>query len=370
MSVVSHKCPNCGSSLNFDATSGNIKCISCRSEFSEDEMQKYQKELDEGKKPDLEPVYDNSEMKWDQTQKEEVSLEGGINQYRCPSCGGQIIGDSKLAATTCPYCENPTLFTEKLSGMLKPDYVLPFKLQKEAVVSQLHKFYKGKLLLPSTFKSDNKINEVKGMYVPFWLFDADINANLVFEATRVRKWSTSDSNYTETKYYNVFRDADMSFQKIPVDASEQMDDDTMDSIEPFDYNEFKEFDGMYLAGFMADKFTVNQADAAPRANLRINNSAEIEILKTIKNFTTVKYRGGNIKTTSDGNVNYAFIPVWMLNTKYKDKIYTFAMNGQTGKIVGSLPVDKVKAVIYFVLAFLTVAGASYVIEYLIRSFLR
>ena len=158
-----------------------------------------------------------------------------LRSYVCKSCGGEIVGDETTAATACPFCGNPVVMMGQFAGALRPDYVIPFKLDKKAAKAALMKHYGGKRLLPKVFKDQNHIDEVKGVYVPFWLFDADADAHVRYKATRVRSWSDSRFNYTETSHYAVIRGGNIGFERVPVDGSAKMADDLMEAIEPCDF---------------------------------------------------------------------------------------------------------------------------------------
>ena len=227
----------------------------------------------------------------------------------------------------------------QFSGALKPDYVIPFKLDKKAAKQALQNHYKGKKFLPKVFKDQNHIDEIKGVYVPFWLFDADADANIRYRATRIRNWSDSRYEYTETSYYNVTRQGSLSFTGVPVDGSTKMADDLMESIEPFDLSQAMDFQTAYLAGFIADKYDVDAEASIERANARIKKSTEDTFAATVDGYTTVTPVSTGINLRG-GTSKYALLPVWILNTEWNGQKYTFAMNGQTGKLVGNLPCDK------------------------------
>ncbi len=326
-----YKCPCCGGAIAFDSSIQKMKCPYCDTEFEMETLKAYDNELNN----------EQDNMNWD-TQAGAQWTEGetsGLCTYACNSCGGEIVGDETTAATSCPYCGNPVVFMGQFKGDLKPDYVIPFKLDKKAAKEALLRHYKGKLLLPKAFKDQNHIDEIKGIYVPFWLFDTDANANIRYKATRVRRWSDSSYNYTETSYFSVMRAGTIGFQRVPVDGSTKMPDDLMESIEPYNFNEATDFQTAYLAGYLADKYDVDANQSIDRANARIKRSVEESFAKTVQGFTTVVPDGSNIQL-SNGQSKYALYPVWLLNTSWKGKNYLFAMNGQTGKFVGDLPMDK------------------------------
>lgn len=122
------------------------------------------------------------------------------------------------------------------------------------------------------FKDQNHIDEVKGIYVPFWLFDADAEADLRYRATRVQSWNDSSYHYTKTSYFAVMRSGTISFERVPVDGSSQMPDDLMESIEPFDFSQAVDFQTAYLAGYLADKYDVDAEQSMERANERVKTA--------------------------------------------------------------------------------------------------
>lgn len=227
----------------------------------------------------------------------------------------------------------------QLSGALKPDYVIPFKLDKKAAKAALQKHYGGKKLLPKVFKDQNHIDEVKGVYVPFWIFDVDADANIRYKATRVRTWSDSDYDYTETSYFSIARGGSIGFEHVPVDGSSKMADDLMESIEPFDFSKAVDFQTAYLAGYLADKYDVDAEQGINRANERIKKSTEDAFASTVQGYTSAMPEASSVRL-HNGRAKYALYPVWLLNTTWNGQKYTFAMNGQTGKLVGDLPLDK------------------------------
>lgn len=326
-----YKCPCCGGAIEFDSSIQKMKCPFCDTEFEMETLKNYDEELNQHQ-PD--------EMNWDVKAGGEWADGETDNMavYVCKSCGGEIVADENTAATSCPYCDNPVVMMGKFAGDLKPDYVIPFKLDKKAALEGLKKHLTGKRLLPKVFKDENHLDEVKGVYVPFWLFDADADANISYKATRVRHWSDSNYNYTETSYFSAFRSGTIGFDNVPVDGSSQMPDDLMESVEPFDFSQAVDFQTAYLAGYLADKYDVTAKQSIERANSRVKKSTEDAFRKTVTGYSSVTPTNSSIKL-SNGKAKYALYPVWILNTTYKDEKYLFAMNGQTGKFVGNLPTD-------------------------------
>ena len=327
-----YKCPCCGGAIAFDSTLQKLKCPYCDTEFDIETLENYGKEL-EGEPDDSMCWETFAGVDWQEGEAD------GLRSYVCKSCGGEIVADDTTAATSCPFCGNPVVMSGQVSGYLKPDYVIPFKLDKKAAKEALKKHYSGKKLLPKVFKDENHIDEIRGVYVPFWLFDADADAHIRYKATRVRAWSDSDYNYTETSFFSVVRGGSIGFQRVPVDGSSKMPDDLMESVEPFYFEDAVDFHTAYLAGYLADKYDVDAEAAVPRANERIKSSTADAFAQTVQGYATVTPEATGIHL-QNGRAKYALYPVWLLNTTWKGKKYTFAMNGQTGKFVGDLPLDK------------------------------
>jgi len=355
--IKEYKCPNCAGSVKFDSSSQAMKCPYCDTEFEIEALEEYQKELESSK---------TDNFNWgscDAKEWESAELDC-LTTGSCPSCGAELIGDQNTAAMVCPNCGNAQIVKQRLEGMLKPGYIIPFKLEKKSAKEALLNFYKGKKLLPDFFKEENHINCIQGVYFPFWLFDAKANAHICYKAARTRVWSDSNYVYTKTDHYSVIRDGSMGFEKIPVDGSERMDDAHMDSIEPFDYSQKKEFNTAFLAGYLAEKYDVNAEDCKERANIRIKTSIENEFARSVIGYSSVRVESSKVDVQG-GKVNYAMFPVWVLNTKYKKENYQFLMNGQTGLLAGRLPVDTKKAWKYRFLISGIIGGIlTLVIQYL------
>ena len=326
------KCPNCDGALEFNAQQQKMKCPYCDAEFEMEALQAYDAEQN---------GLPQENMTWDTAAgtQWQPGEEEGLRVYTCNTCGGEVVADETTGASECPFCGNPVIMTGQFAGTLKPDLVIPFKVDKKAAIAALQTLYKGKLLLPKVFKDQNHVKEVKGLYVPVWLFDTDADAYVRYKATKTRSWSDSEYNYTETSHYSVTRAGGIGFENVPVDGSTKMDDTMMESIEPFQINEAVDFQTAYLSGYLADKYDVNAEDSITRANERIKRSTEEAFADTVEGYTSVIPEHTSINL-QNGRARYALYPVWILNTQWNGQKFTFAINGQTGKIAGDLPMDK------------------------------
>ncbi len=338
--VTNYQCPACTGPLHFASESGKLECEYCGSIYEVAEIEAMFAQKEDKAEAAFAKEADgwNAEGAGSQWSEEEAA---GMKAYSCPSCGAEIVCDTTTAATSCVYCGNPTVVPGQFSGSLKPDYVIPFKLNKEAAEQALKRYYKGKVFLPKAFSSANHISEIKGVYVPFWLFDGEADCSANYDASNSRTYNAGDYRVTETDHYRVHRAGHFSFERVPADASTKMPDNHMDSIEPFDYSELKPFSTAYLPGYLADKYDVSAEESAQRINERIKGSAAQLLRSTVNTYQTVIEKGSNV-SIKKGKTRYALLPVWMLHTKWQDKDFLFAMNGQTGKLIGDLPVDKGK----------------------------
>ena len=357
MSVLQqYNCPCCDGSIEFDSELQKMSCPYCGSEFEMEALKAYDEELNS---------QPQENMTWDTAPGNEWS-EGeqeGLRVYTCQTCGGEIVADETTGATECPFCGNPVIMTGQFAGSLKPDLVIPFKVDKKQAISVLQNYYKGKVLLPKVFKDENHIKEVKGLYVPVWLFDTDADAYVRYRASRIRTWSDSQYRYTETSYYAVVRGGGIGFENVPVDGSTKMDDALMESIEPFYIGDAVDFRTAYLSGFLADKYDVDAEASIDRANQRIKQTTEDAFAATVMGYHSVIPVSSNIRL-ENGRARYALYPVWILNTQWNGQKFTFGINGQTGKIAGNLPMDKAAFWKWLVGVTGAVSAAVFAISYL------
>ena len=348
MANLQLKCPCCGGTLQFDNKSQEVVCPYCDSHFSTEDLNNYNADLESDKQEDT---------SWDESSVQAYTNQemAGMKIYSCDSCGGEIIVDETTSSTICPYCGNNLVVSKELSGDLKPNVVIPFKNDKQAVQDNLTKFFKKKPLLPGSFKKENTIQEIKPLYVPFWLFDADVDGKVRFKGEVVRCYSDAYYNYREVKYYSIIREGRIAFDHVPVDGSKKMEDKLMESIEPYDFSEAKEFNVAYLAGFAADRYDVDKEETFGRATERFRDGTISAFRSDISGYDNVRLEDSNIQLSNTKTL-YALYPVWILNTKWRDKDYRFAVNGQTGKIAGDLPVSAGKFLMFFMIFLLGLTG--------------
>lgn len=355
--VTNYQCPACTGPLHYSAKSGKLACDYCGSSFDVAEIEALYarkeaeaaaaKQAADAKAEAAQAAKDEAAEAaaasggWDTSDlsRDWGAEADGLRVYSCPSCGAELICDQSTAATACPYCGNPAIVPGQFSGALRPDYILPFRLSKDDAVQALRAHYKGKPFLPRSFTSANHIEQIQGVYVPFWLFDGGAEGAASYRASNTNVFETGDYEITETRHYHVVRAGSLAFEKIPVDASSKMPDDHMDSIEPFDYAQLRPFSTAYLPGYLADKYDVTIDDSRDRADTRCRETLAQALRDTVTGYGACVTEREDIALRRS-KVHYALLPVWMLSTKWHGQDFLFAMNGQTGKLVGDLPTDR------------------------------
>lgn len=334
--VIQYKCQDCGADMSFDSNSGMLRCGSCGRQDNIADMQN-QASKDE-------PIHDYEEFV-DQTTYQTFS-EGQANQYQCQNCGAILITEPDTTATTCSFCGSPIVLGDRLSGQLAPAKVIPFRISKQQAEEAFTKWCKKGLLTPSGFMAANRVKSIVGMYVPFWLYDINGRGEAHADCTRIRHYTQGDYDVTETKHYDVFRKVDVNYEKVPCDASEKMDDKLMDKLEPYHYSDLVNFNAPYLAGFVAEKYNYTDRELFPRVESRAKIYVDSYIRGTITGYDTVNIINKRLHINQK-NADYTLLPVWMFCYDYNKQDHIFAMNGQTGKVVGKPPLSKGKIAGWF-----------------------
>ena len=286
-----------------------------------------------------------------------------VNIFRCTSCGAKLIINKNETATFCAHCGQPTVVFDKVSEEAQPDYIIPFKItEKQAVNLIKAKFGKG-FFVPDEIKN-LEIDKVRGIYVPYWLYTVYIRKKANLKKTPddndpefnsyARKnnplltkgmypGSISDQKrkkeYAEsglTVYGDKYVDTYGTFEKMGFDASRKLDNSLAEALDPFDMSGLQKFEPKLLSGFYADKYDVPSREAAPRLHKKISDAVNRDILDSTNCDTVIR----EIEQYSVDAIEYALMPVWFMTFWYKKKLYTVLVNGQTGKVVGNIPVRR------------------------------
>ena len=320
-------CPKCGADIAFDPSSGKLYCEYCGSysDIKEVELNQYNKEK----------VKDNSLNQNSNAPSYGATANDGADiydEFHCSSCGAQLITDKSTTISRCVFCGSQNLLKQRLSGRFEPNKVLPFKITKDRFVNIYKTFVQKKIFAPNEFRNNPFITETRGLYVPFYLYNYDIISYGRGEAQR-----RSD----KTTYYKWFEHQEKSSSLIPVDGSSRLDDSIMSSLEPYNMNELTDFNPAYLTGFQSEKTD----ETAEALDLKAENRAIMHTKRTIENCQSpYRMTGGYIITDlyKKCDPEFALLPIWFVNCYFKNQKYSYAVNGQTGKVVGEIPLSKSK----------------------------
>lgn len=360
---INYRCLVCGGELAWNPQFQKWKCGYCDSEFTLSELEAAGKGKVEEDTVEKGRAAGETEQTTDGTKR---AKGAHLVEYTCSYCGAVVVTDETTSATFCAYCQSPIAISEKLSGEFAPEGLIPFKNTKQEATATYKNFIK-KILTPKAFYLKDHIEKITGVYVPFFLYDA-VNAGAVdIEGKRISVWTSGKKRYTKTDIFRYEVEGELSFASVPVDASSKMDNATMDSIEPFTYKEMVDFSPAYLAGFMAERYDEDADMSSGRARKRMDDTLRAQLLATSPPYDVKTVTGDRLNCQMTGE-RYVLMPAWILNTKYKDKDYLFAMNGQTGKFVGNAPIDWAKLILIAAAVFAGAFLLVFLIVFLIAFF--
>lgn len=343
MEALDNKCPACGAKITFNPKNQMWDCEYCASKFTLEEMQKHSNASSE--KANV----------VNQTMPTE-KLEN-LDVYRCKNCGAEIMADENTTSTFCVYCGSTAILKDRINEGRAPNFIIPFKNVKEDAVNAFKKLVKFKPLMPKCFKDLKNIEKITGVYIPFWAYDLKAEGEVEFLATDIHTWRDSKYSYTKTDRYSIRKSGHFDFDKVLADASSRFSDELMDSLEPFDYSGLVTYNHAYLSGFLAEKYDVKEEDGLKRAADRTSDTAVSLIKDTIGHQTKVVTNNGILVNSKF--VHYIMLPVWMVNIQYNNKSYTFAMNGQTGKIIGNIPIGIKETIIWSIIIFVSLFALGF-----------
>ena len=331
MSAITYKCPNCDGGLIFDPESGKYACEYCLSKFSQDELMAESQSVETAQVVD-DPVQE--------TESESVQESALI--YCCPSCGAEVITDETTAATYCFYCHNPIVLEGKLSGEYLPNGIIPFKITKDEAVEKFHEWIQKKKFVAKGFYSKKNIEKLSGVYFPYWLYDCVTNSTMNGSARDVRVWRVGDLEYTETKLYSINRVGKISYKNLPKTALQKAQNAMLKGIFPYEFGALEKFHMGYLSGFQAEKRDIDKETLSKEIHKEIQKYAEKRMRNTVSGHTSFNVETQNHTITKE-EFKYTLLPVWVMTYRQSgNQVYYFAMNGQTGEIVGKLPINRKK----------------------------
>lgn len=328
--IETYKCKGCGAPIEFDGNKGELVCEYCGTHMSVNDA------TQSGEK------YDS--VVEDETVQDQAKID--VDGYKCQSCGAMLLTDDKTTATVCSFCGSSAVIKGRLTGETMPAKIIPFSVTKDKAHEIFRGWCKKGVFTPGMFKKSTFVDKMTGIYVPFWLYDYDAGCHIDAHATKIRHHREGDYEVTHTDHYRVVRDGDADFTLVPADASEKMPDEIMDLLEPYNYNDLKNFQMPYLSGFMSEKYSYDSKEMAPRVERRVRKYIFGEVRNSINGYSSVNIVGSNTRLKRK-KAAYTLLPVWMITYRYKNENHILAINGQTGKQVGTLPKSGQKMVGWF-----------------------
>lgn len=280
---------------------------------------------------------------------------GDVEKYTCKSCGVEVLADKATSMDFCIYCGSEEILKERILSDRAPNYIIPFRIDKEAAIAGFKKLIKGKLLLPRRFK---KIENISGVYIPFWAYDLEANGEVEFEASDEKRWKDSKYKYKKVDRYSMRKSGHFDFMKVMADASSRFPDDLINSLEPYDYNGLVPYNYSYLSGYLVEKYDVDEIAGLKLVTGKTCDTA-VELMRKTVGHENQKVINNGIRVSSR-YTHYILLPVWMLNVKHKDKTITFAMNGQTGKAIGDGSVGVVEIIIWSLIFFVILFAIGFI----------
>lgn len=364
MATSTYHCPNCRAPIAFNPDRQLYVCDYCNSSFNQEEMNAFfaKQEAKDNQKAEQEAE------KEAERQKSAPEGEIHVNEYHCQNCGASVVTDETTTSTFCYYCHSPVIITTRLQGDFKPNQLLPFRIGEERAKKEFLAYCSKKKFLPSDFTSDAQLEKMTGLYLPYWYIDSDVNVNFVGQSKSVEVWRVGDYEYRETSIFLHQRQGTYNINNVNIPAFEKIDRNLLNGVEPFEPEEFQAFTTPMLQGYFTEQATVDKSEAIPIMYKEIDKIAG-NMLDSSLGAADIKT---NVKTFEhhDHEWKYSLLPIWILTYNYLGKIYVYAMNGQSGRAFGEMPIDMKKLNRHALLSALIAGFAAAVIVYLVMYFFR
>ena len=396
MAVLSMKCINCGADIKFDAETQKYKCDYCLSLFTQEQMEAISaalKEADQdegtGAVPAPEILREETPAEADRQTDHGNTADGGIETdedqtceeqpqteaeeeapmvlYECPSCGAEIVTEETTAATFCYYCHSSVVLSGRLKGEYRPDFVIPFAVDKTRALEIFSDWIGKKKYVPKAFFSADQIEKVTGVYFPYWTYSCDVEGELDARGSQIKSWTSSSTRYTETSKYKIRRAGTMPIRHVPRNALKKANRELAEGVFPFDMKQVKPFSAGYLSGFQAENRDMQQQEFVREVELEVRDFAGARLKQQITGrYSAVTFLDQQMNLTRP-EWKYALLPVWTLTYRApgSDETYYFACNGQSGKICGRLPLDRGRLMQLFLSIFVPMFAALLLVGWLI-----
>ncbi len=327
--------------MRFDPQSGNLFCDHCESIVNFRQSAEVQ------------------EREFDDLVTFRQAKNSAVTCYRCSNCGAVSVVARTALATTCPYCDSPVVIDDTTGSVVKPDTVIPFELTPQQAEDQLLAWRKRKFYAPHNFRKHVKEDVAKGVFIPVWTFDAstssDYDGQVGYRRTRTVRRNGKTCTETYIEWRRVSGVLEKSFDDIVIRANENVPANYFDNLKPFPQAKYRVYDDEYLAGYIADHYSLEPLDAFRQAKTVMEKS----IRQAIVNLYNADEEGTMHLDMHvlQKSFKYLLVPVYIAATKYRNKIYNQYVSGvfcddekKKSKVSGKAPVSVWKVVLTVVLA--------------------
>lgn len=326
-------CPQCGGTMSFNPVHDNLKCEYCQ----------YEKEIETEDFKLQEYSFEDALTKGYRTWNED-----DIKTFQCKNCGAEIIVSPENQAQFCNYCGSSHIIQMQNEDTIPPHYLIPFKVDGKSAASGFKNWIKKKWFAPRDLKTTLKNDKLMGTYIPHWTYDSETKSFYTaqrgdhYYVTRMRVVNGKSQPYQErhTRWTPVRGNYQHFFDDVLIKASNKVDERLLKKIQPFDFSLLTPYKPEYLSGFYAERYSIGLETGWSDGKVEIDHRLQGFITNKIGG-DTVRYL--DVKTDYDAiTYKHILLPVWLSSFTYKDKVYQFMINGQTGEVQGEYPKSIVK----------------------------
>lgn len=339
------KCPDCAGTMEFDPKTGGLLCPYCGHTES---IAREQAKESKAQELDFNKASQKQNCDWGVSKKTVV----------CKSCSGESIYDALEIASVCPFCGSTQVMEANDKDTIAPGGVVPFAISDQEASELFRKWIQKKWFCPKLAKESAKAKAFKGVYFPYWTFDAKTSSDYTARYGKDRQVKKDDKTETVTDWYSTRGHYDEFIDDELVLASTSHNQALLHGIEPFKTEENKAYKPEYLAGFAAERYSIGLESAWETAKKAIKSKLQNKVTRKIEDENDAdRVQDLKLHTKySDITYKYLLLPVWISNYKYQDKVYHFMVNGQTGKISGKSPVSAAKVALTILIIILILGG--------------
>ena len=356
MKETDRKCTDCGGTMDFDPKTGGLLCPYCG--HTEAITKAVDAKADEPESAE--------ELRFEDAEKV-ANCNWGLatKTVICKSCGAESVYDVNQISSTCPYCGSNQVMEASDSQSMAPGGVVPFKIDEKEAANRFTIWIKRRFFAPKAAKETARAKNFKGIYLPYWTFDADTKSSYSGEYGKDRKVKKGDKEEIITDWYHTNGRYEQFIDDELVCGTNQHETGMLRGVEPFNTTDNKVYKPEYVAGFAAEKYSIGLKDAWEMAK----NSIKRELTDAVENKIRSEHHADHVRnvslSTKFSNITYKYLllPIWVANYKYNDKVYQFMVNGQTGKVSGKSPVSAIKVAITVVVSIAVLAFIWYLLNY-------